>query len=291
MKPKRTFVIGDIHGALKALQQVLERADFQIMNDQLIFLGDYIDGYSEGAELVEFLIQLQKQCKYTPVFIRGNHDDLVERWLVAGEKPYAWMHRDGGLSTIDSYTKTGYLTKKSHQVFFEDLFNYYIDEKNRAFVHGGFVSKQGLGHEEYAEDYYWDRTLFTNAINDHISEEEDKQLSPQASSVLETKEMDSSSAYYESIFLNSRKRKANEAHKEVYIGHTPTINWKLNTQKKYKKTKIRKLGITTPINIQNIWNVDTAAGYGIKLTILDIETKEYFQSDLVGTLYPDEKGR
>ena len=288
MKPKRTLVIGDIHGALKALQQVLERANFQIANDQLIFLGDYIDGYSEGAELVEFLIQLQKQCKYTPVFIRGNHDDLVERWLVAGEKPSTWVHRNGGLSTIDSYTKTGYLTKKSHQVFFEDLLNYYIDEKNRAFVHGGFLSKQGLGHEEYAEDYYWDRTLFSNVINDQM-DEEDKQLSQQTPSVLEIKEMDSS--YDESIFLNSRKRKPNEAHKEVYIGHTPTINWKLNTQKKYEKTKIRKLGITTPINIQNIWNVDTAAGYGIKLTMMDIETKEYFQSDLLGTLYPDEKSR
>ena len=282
MKPKKTFVIGDIHGALKALQQVLEKANFQVMNDQLIFLGDYTDGYSEGAELVEFLIQLQKQCKYKPIFIRGNHDDLVERWLVSGEKPHTWVYRNGGLSTIDSYTKTGYLTEKSHQVFFEDLVNYYIDEKNRAFVHGGFISKKGLGYEEYAEDYYWDRTLFYNVINDQMHEEEDKKLSRQTASVVETKEIDSS---------NPRKIRPNKAHKEVYIGHTPTINFKLNSQKKYEKTKIRKLGITTPINIQNIWNLDTAAGYGVRLTMMNIETKKYFQSDLLEILYPDEKSR
>ena len=42
---KKTFVIGDIHGGLKALIQVLERAEVTI-NDTLIFLGDYVDGWS-----------------------------------------------------------------------------------------------------------------------------------------------------------------------------------------------------------------------------------------------------
>jgi serine/threonine protein phosphatase 1 len=38
-----TFVIGDIHGGLAALKQVLERAPVKPA-DTLIFLGDYVDG-------------------------------------------------------------------------------------------------------------------------------------------------------------------------------------------------------------------------------------------------------
>lgn len=41
----------------------------------------------------------------------------------------------------------------------------------------------------------------------------------------------------------------------------------------------------------NVWNIDTGAGWSGKLTIMDIDTKEYWQSDFVKELYPDEKGR
>ena len=51
----RTLVIGDIHGAPRALIQVLQRADIQ-HDDFLIFLGDYADGWSETPELLDFLI-------------------------------------------------------------------------------------------------------------------------------------------------------------------------------------------------------------------------------------------
>lgn len=40
---KRTFVIGDIHGACKALEQVMGKIEIT-ENDTLIFLGDYVDG-------------------------------------------------------------------------------------------------------------------------------------------------------------------------------------------------------------------------------------------------------
>ena len=54
---RKTFVIGDIHGALKALKQVLERANVSD-NDTLIFLGDFVDGWSDAANVINFLIQL-----------------------------------------------------------------------------------------------------------------------------------------------------------------------------------------------------------------------------------------
>ena len=54
----RTLVIGDIHAAKKALVQVLKRADLQA-DDELIFLGDYVDAWSEAVETVDFL---KKAC-------------------------------------------------------------------------------------------------------------------------------------------------------------------------------------------------------------------------------------
>jgi len=60
-------------------------------------------------------------------------------------------------------------------------------------------------------------------------------------------------------------------YKEIYIGHTPTTN----------------LGSTKPLKLCNVWDMDTAAGWGGKLSIMDVETKEYWQSDLTSELYPN----
>ena len=54
---KRTLVIGDIHGGLKALQQVWNRAQIS-KEDTLIFLGDYADGWSDAVEVISFLISI-----------------------------------------------------------------------------------------------------------------------------------------------------------------------------------------------------------------------------------------
>ena len=78
---KRTLVIGDIHGGLRALIQVFEKASVS-KNDTLIFLGDYVDGWSDSAQVIAYLIGLsgEQPC----VFIKGNHDAWCEDWLRTG---------------------------------------------------------------------------------------------------------------------------------------------------------------------------------------------------------------
>lgn len=51
---------------------------------------------------------------------------------------------------------------------------------------------------------------------------------------------------------------------EIFIGHTPTVYWDK----------------TTPIFSGGVINVDTGSGKGGPLTIMDIDTKEYWQSFL-----------
>ena len=69
----RTLVIGDIHGGLRALHQIFERAVVS-KNDTLIFLGDYVDGWSQSPQVIDFLIELSQHQKC--IFIKGNHDQV-----------------------------------------------------------------------------------------------------------------------------------------------------------------------------------------------------------------------
>lgn len=55
--------------------------------------------------------------------------------------------------------------------------------------------------------------------------------------------------------------------KEIFVGHTPTVYW----------DKIE------PIFSGGVWNIDTGSGKGGPLTIMDIDTHEYWQSDLDDT--------
>jgi serine/threonine protein phosphatase 1 len=239
----RTLVIGDIHGALKALEQVLERANVTA-NDTLIFLGDYVDGWSDAAAVINFLIELKttNNC----VFIRGNHDELFLDWLVKETHNPQWLVH-GGQATIDSYKSLTSREKEIHIQFFETLENYYLDAKNRLFIHAGYTSEHGVAKESFPELFYWDRTLWEMALA------MDKNL---------TKE----SPYYP----NRLKHYA-----EIYIGHTV----------------LSRINETTPQQRANVWNIDTSAALKGPLTIMDIDTKEFWQSEPAFELYPNEKGR
>ena len=63
--------------------------------------------------------------------------------------------------------------------------------------------------------------------------------------------------------------------KEIYIGHTP----------------VTRVGFDVPANFANVWNIDTGAAFKGKLSMLDIDSKEIWQSQAVHSLYPKESGR
>ena len=63
-----TWVIGDIHGAYRALKQVIERAPLQ-KDDTLVFVGDYVDGWSEAVETVAYCLELQNEYNLSLIHI------------------------------------------------------------------------------------------------------------------------------------------------------------------------------------------------------------------------------
>jgi len=66
---------------------------------------------------------------------------------------------------------------------------------------------------------------------------------------------------------------------EVFLGHTPVSSLAL------------PMALDTPVHLFEIWDLDTGGGWEGKLTIMDVDTHEYWQSDVVHTLYPGEHGR
>lgn len=239
----RTLVIGDIHGGLRALHQVLERAKVT-KEDSLIFLGDYVDGWSESAQVIDFLIHLQN--RQNCIFIKGNHDVWCHEWLLESPMNEIWL-RNGGKETLDSYETYSAEVKERHLTFFQNLKNYVVDNNNNLFIHAGFSSMHGPEKEIYETNYSWDRTLWETACA------MDKHL--QKNSELFPKRL---------LLYN-----------EIYIGHTPTLHF----------------NETTPMHKVNMWNIDTGAAFTGKLSILDIHSKEFWQSDTLPELYPNEKGR
>ena len=275
--PKRILCVGDIHGGYKSLLQVLQKCNFNSEEDQLICLGDYVDGWNQTAEVIEYLLKLEEECVHKPIFLRGNHDAWCQEWLNFGIAKDIWVVQ-GGKATIDSYIRTGLLTDKRHKEFFNKLHNYYVDEENRGFVHGGYRSKNGLGYEAYQSDYYWDRTLWEIAIAVHPN---------YVGSFLHPVDKKDFDEYFRPNPYRFEK------HKEIFIGHTTTGNWIVKPHlPEYKYKEQPKQGrIVIPMNRCNIWNMDTGGGFEGRLTIMDVDTKEFWQSDDMRTLYPDERGR
>lgn len=159
----RTLVIGDIHGGLKALLQILQKAEIE-PKDTLVFLGDYVDGWSESPAVLEYLIALSEQQKC--IFLRGNHDELLLDWLENRHeniKEELWF-KHGGKATVDAYKTVSSETKQKHIAFLKSLRNYYLDAENRLFVHAGFTNMNGVSQEFFPKLLYWDRTLWELAL-------------------------------------------------------------------------------------------------------------------------------
>lgn len=239
----KTYVIGDIHGGYKALRQVIGRVGAQA-DDRMIFLGDYVDGWSELRQVIDYLIELDRS--YTCTFIIGNHDVWCMEWLAGLGGDEDWLVQ-GGQATVDSYAGADAELKMRHLIFFSRMLPYFEDERRRLFVHAGFASIHGPAKEYFPSNFYWDRTLWEMALA------ADNRIP------------------LSSLFYPKRLRLFDE----IFIGHTPTTNY----------------DIDTPMNKCNMWNVDTGAAFSGRVTVMDIDTKHFWQSDVVRELYPGEEGR
>lgn len=226
----KTFVIGDIHGAYRALKQCLERSCFNYDKDTLICLGDASDGWPEVHLVFDELLKIENL-----VYILGNHDVWTLEWSKASYADPIWL-KQGGKNTLTSYPEG---MPCSHINLLEKAHLFY-KLNNKLFVHAGFDISKDINNQNQ-HDLMLNRD-FANTIIDRMENDIRKDYT---------------------IFDN------------VFIGHTPTIRYH----------------IYYPFNWQEVWFMDTGAGWNGVLTIMDIDSCKYWQSSSVRTLYPGIKGR
>ncbi len=157
----KIFAIGDIHGCLDKLENLMKQIPADFGRDRIVFLGDYIDRGPDSFGVVEYLIALQEKHPETFIFLKGNHEEMLELYLAGMDR--SLYLSNGGLQTLESYMaqeslEDGPPIPESHLSFFASLLPYYETDKY-IFVHAGL--KPGVPvYEQKSEDLFWTRTAF-----------------------------------------------------------------------------------------------------------------------------------
>lgn len=76
----RHFVIGDVHGHVRALQTVLAESGHRFGVDRLILLGDYVDKGPQSGVTVAWIYELVRAAPAHVSAVLGNHDEWYVRY-------------------------------------------------------------------------------------------------------------------------------------------------------------------------------------------------------------------
>jgi len=160
-QPGRLLAIGDIHGCLEQLQELLDLVA-PTDRDQVVFLGDYVDRGPASAGVIDCLIEFGVRHPAT-VFLRGNHEQMFIDYL-DGLDPTAFL-LNGGLNTLASYHDRGlWPIPLGHRTFLDRLASYYQTD-DYIFVHAGLRPGVPLEDQE-TDDLLWIRRDFINSNYD-----------------------------------------------------------------------------------------------------------------------------
>ena len=101
----RVYVIGDIHGRLDLLDQLIRKIDLDLKQAPAVeaitvTLGDYIDRGPNSRGVLERLVHDPFPTPYVP--LKGNHEELFENFFDDPSVGSKWRHL-GGLETLHSY--------------------------------------------------------------------------------------------------------------------------------------------------------------------------------------------
>lgn len=189
----KVFAIGDVHGNIELLKSLLTK--WNPDEEQLVFLGDYIDRGDNSFQVLNTVMELYKQ--YGAIALSGNHEELFLNWIHNPEQlsPFYIHPKVGGAATIESFYRSSMDDSLQNYSFVE------IAEK---------IKEDYPEVVEFIENllkyFHWDPFLFVHAGID-----------PNVENFLDTKEKD---------FLWIREEFSQVPHKAkeiVIFGHTPTL--------------------------------------------------------------------
>jgi diadenosine tetraphosphatase ApaH/serine/threonine PP2A family protein phosphatase len=156
------LVIGDLHGDLDSLVNILESSGFtqkmtQRKDATLIFLGDYGDRGAYSAEVYYTVLKLKLAFPEQTVLLRGNHEGPEDLLASPHDLPMQFQFR------FKENWRTAYAKTRE---LFAYLYNAVLVEERCLMVHGGLSpnisSIQDLAHanvthpeQEFLEDLLW----------------------------------------------------------------------------------------------------------------------------------------
>jgi serine/threonine protein phosphatase 1 len=176
----RVYAIGDLHGRADLLARLFSEIDADLKAHPApqavhVFLGDYIDRGPDSRGVLDLLVA--RSQSHATIFLRGNHEVLLEGFLLNPESFVMW--RDvGGIDTLQSYgimppsnpdaAEQMMLAKRltevlppSHRQFFRNL-KRSLSCGDFFFVHAGV--RPGVPLSQQAdEDLFWIRDEFLNS--------------------------------------------------------------------------------------------------------------------------------
>ena len=178
------YAIGDVHGRADLLKRLITavRLDREDENAPatIVFLGDYIDRGFQSKQVIDLLCELQAGSEFQTVFLKGNHEQAMLRFLDDPAIGPDWS-AFGGRETLISYGITPPVNVKSvdqwrdaHQSLKQSIPESHVDFLeslpshhrigNFGFVHAGI--KPGIPFDEQSdEDRLWIRDVFLNAAS------------------------------------------------------------------------------------------------------------------------------
>ncbi|HTE15693.1 MAG TPA: metallophosphoesterase family protein [Burkholderiales bacterium] len=154
---KRVYAVGDIHGRLDLLDDLLDRivshSEAAPANNVLVFLGDYIDRGANSQGVIERLVSIRKYLPgWKVVPLRGNHEQAALQFL--GDPNFYCNWRSyGAAETLLSYgvmpprfareadyirARDDFASKCPHEhlQFISQLQHYHVED-DYLFVHAG----------------------------------------------------------------------------------------------------------------------------------------------------------
>ena len=167
----KRFVLGDPHGRIEALKEVLKASKFSYSKDKLILLGDENDGGKNTKEVIDELLKIKNL-----IYVYGNHSIWFLNFINENWRGEIWLQQ-GGANTLRSYgariKEADYMTDESiidlsnmnipqtHKDFLRSG-KYYHIENNMLFVHGGIIPDIPI-EKQKKDVLLWDRDLINYA--------------------------------------------------------------------------------------------------------------------------------
>jgi len=144
----KLFAVGDIHGCHDKLVRLLDRLPFVPSTDAIVFLGDYLNRGPKSRQVLERLMDVERQCPRA-VFLLGNHERALLEYARTGEQVLLQTLRSWGVeATLQSYGQDSpralrdlSFLPESHVGFLERL-RLFHRERGYLFVHAGVMPGQ-----------------------------------------------------------------------------------------------------------------------------------------------------